>query len=75
MAVNDYSMGKYMQSQQNPCKLDGLGKRKDKVSQCYVDRWSEQDDELQKVLQWNRKIERWWAKFRVDTWPFVEFAV
>ena len=38
MAVNDYSMGKYMQSQQKPCKLDGLGKRKDKVSQCYADR-------------------------------------
>ena len=75
MAANDYSMGKYMQSQQNPCKLDGLGKSKCKVSQCYTDRWSEQDDELQKVLQWNRRIERWWAKFRVDTWPFVEFAV
>ena len=38
MAVNDYSMGKYMQSQQNPCKLDGLGKSKCKVSQCYTDR-------------------------------------
>ena len=35
MAANDYSMGKYMQSQQNPCKLDGLGKSKCKVSQCY----------------------------------------
>ena len=26
-------MGKYMQSQQNPCKLDGPGKSKYKVSQ------------------------------------------
>ena len=50
MAANDYSMGKYMQSQQNPCKLDGLGKSKGKVSQCYTDRWSEQDDELQKMI-------------------------
>ena len=33
MAANDYSMGKYMQSQQNPCKLDGLGKSKYRAGQ------------------------------------------
>ena len=33
MAANDYSMGKYMQSQQNPCKLDGLGRSKYRAGQ------------------------------------------
>ena len=39
MAANDYSMGKYMQSQQNPCKMGGPEKSKCKASQKLLLDW------------------------------------